>query len=87
MRTNIFGDTVFDSPDDSLVDYLDIRGIAPEDMYVEIVTSGAKWGFDIRHYQDGETILASLKVFESEKEIREYLGQYFEPHKIEYVDD
>lgn len=86
MKKNAFGDDRVDSANDDLGDYFDMRGIDASEVQTEISEApDGKWAFEIRTSVEGDEVISSLEVFESEEAIRGYLKQWIDPDTIEVV--
>lgn len=86
MRTNMFGQHVVDSAEDDLGDWLAKESIEPSDVNAEIAATDGKWGFEIRTNDDGDEVIGSLEVFESEEAVRDYLKQWISADAIGVVE-
>lgn len=88
MRTNMFGEYIIDSEDDSLGDYLGLCETDPADVYAQVYTptvTDQKWSFEVLTKEDGKEIIKSAEMFDNEEALRKYLTQWLDNDDIELV--
>ena len=84
MFRNAFGDYRFDSIEDNLGDCLEMLEVELSDVYAIIEShNDGTWGFEVRNKDDGEDLVISQGLFETQMHAREYLERWLDPDSIE----
>lgn len=84
MYRNAFGDYRFDSLNDNLGDCLEMLEVELDDVYAIIEShSDGTWGFEVRNKDDGEDLVISQGLFETQMHARGYLERWLDPDSIE----